>query len=543
SVPGPGQYHIRGQFDKPVDGNDNPSISCPPFLSETKRFKSAKEEGPPVGTYTDPRCALELLKRPLGSKRGPFGGTAVRFTRQSLKHSTPGPGSYNMFDCGLAQESVKRATLESTRKGGFGCHAQRNSVFHNVQTLDAPGPGQYVVTKPSEELYKRQPMAVFRSATQRMAASLLAKDTPPPNSYDIVAFDKSFGHASLAEPRTKGAKRFQGGFLSSEPRVSSFLQSDPNLPGPGQYSPVTKTSPQQTLFVCREDRFKVQRNSNPGPGTYQECATGNETETFCRSAPILHGPHRERQALLNQTPKRGASDPSPRLRFCRVDEAAAGETDEKNWVDPKEMKIALNAESREETVNAQRLKWDDVPFWGRVLAVPLSEPEMLASAASAGSRYQPHSEEEWMREPLTCDEPGSSTSRSCALIAPNPPRLRLSHSSSPRVPIPPRGVCVRCPAGEPRALSSRPDRYGDVEGGGCVAKSSRRVARILMDRGMKRGGTHLSPGVMDTVLKGTFNVTLHNPLVPRWLTADSAGPVPGPRTDLRDLRPHADVSI
>ncbi|KAJ3604117.1 hypothetical protein NHX12_028858, partial [Muraenolepis orangiensis] len=36
SVPGPGQYHIRGQFDKPVDRHDNPSISCPPFLSDTK---------------------------------------------------------------------------------------------------------------------------------------------------------------------------------------------------------------------------------------------------------------------------------------------------------------------------------------------------------------------------------------------------------------------------------------------------------------------------------------------------------------------------
>ena len=35
----------------------------------------------------------------------------------------------------------------------------------------------------------------------------------------------------MAEPRTKGAKRFQGGFLSSEPRVTSFLQLDPNLPG------------------------------------------------------------------------------------------------------------------------------------------------------------------------------------------------------------------------------------------------------------------------------------------------------------------------
>ncbi|CAL8346224.1 unnamed protein product [Lota lota] len=269
SVPGPGQYHIRGQFDKPVEGNDNPSISCPPFLSDTKRFTSAKEVGPPVGTYNDPRCALELLKRPIGSKRSPFGVTAVRFTHESRKHSTPGPGSYNVFHCGLAEESMKKATLESTRKGGFGCSAQRNSIFRNIQTLDAPGPGQYVVAKPSEEPYKKQPTAVFRSATQRLASSLLAKDSPPPNSYDIVPFDKALGHTSFAEPRNKGAKRFQGGFLSTEPRVTSFLQFDPNLPGPGQYSPVMKTSPQQTLFVSRDDRFKVPKNSNPGPGTYQ----------------------------------------------------------------------------------------------------------------------------------------------------------------------------------------------------------------------------------------------------------------------------------
>ena len=74
--------------------------------------------------------------------------TADTYVQPSLIRSCSlysGPGSYNMFDCGLAQESVKRATLESSRKGGFGCHAQRNSVFHNVQTLDAPGPGQYVV--------------------------------------------------------------------------------------------------------------------------------------------------------------------------------------------------------------------------------------------------------------------------------------------------------------------------------------------------------------------------------------------------------------
>ena len=74
--------------------------------------------------------------------------TPDTFTQPSLIRSCSlysGPGSYNVFDCGLAQESVKRATLESTRKGGFGCSAQRNSIFHIAQTLDAPGPGQYVV--------------------------------------------------------------------------------------------------------------------------------------------------------------------------------------------------------------------------------------------------------------------------------------------------------------------------------------------------------------------------------------------------------------
>ena len=70
----------------------------PPFdrLVAQQRFTSAKEVGPPVGAYNDPRSALELLKRPLGSKRGPFGGTAVRFKHQSRKDSTPG-GCVRMF--------------------------------------------------------------------------------------------------------------------------------------------------------------------------------------------------------------------------------------------------------------------------------------------------------------------------------------------------------------------------------------------------------------------------------------------------------------
>lgn len=49
-----------------------------------------KELSPPVGVYNDPRCALELLKKTTGVKKSPFGITAVRFTRNHKKCSTPG---------------------------------------------------------------------------------------------------------------------------------------------------------------------------------------------------------------------------------------------------------------------------------------------------------------------------------------------------------------------------------------------------------------------------------------------------------------------
>lgn len=50
-----------------------------------------------------------------------------------------------MFEHGLARESVKKAFLERTRKGGFGSTAQRNSIFHNKESIEAPSPGQYEV--------------------------------------------------------------------------------------------------------------------------------------------------------------------------------------------------------------------------------------------------------------------------------------------------------------------------------------------------------------------------------------------------------------
>ncbi|KAM9391466.1 sperm-tail PG-rich repeat-containing protein 2 [Pholidichthys leucotaenia] len=266
-VPGPGQYNIRSQFEKPANGNLK-KFSCS-FLSKAERFNLMKEVSPPVGTYNDPRCALELLKRTTGVKKSPFGITAVRFPANHTKIPTPGPGSYNVFDQGLASESFKKAFLQQTRKGGFGSTAQRDFVFHNKESMEAPGPAQYQSQKRTEQSYKKQHMAVFKSATERLALSLLAKDSPPPNTYNVTqAFEKLNGH-SYSEPRTEGAKKRQSCFLSAATRHDFFLPHDASIPGPGQYNPCVKTLPKMAVMSLKEDRFKVFVNTNPGPGTYQ----------------------------------------------------------------------------------------------------------------------------------------------------------------------------------------------------------------------------------------------------------------------------------
>ncbi|CAG08419.1 unnamed protein product [Tetraodon nigroviridis] len=136
-VPGPGQYDIRRQSE--------PHGSRCSFLSQAERFSQSKEVSPPVGTYSDPRCALELLKKTTGVNKIPFGIRASRFSQNHEKHSSPGPGSYDLFQRGFAQLSLKQASFARTRKGGFGSTVQRDFIFHNKELLKGPGPAQYQV--------------------------------------------------------------------------------------------------------------------------------------------------------------------------------------------------------------------------------------------------------------------------------------------------------------------------------------------------------------------------------------------------------------
>ncbi|XP_053510223.1 sperm-tail PG-rich repeat-containing protein 2 [Ictalurus furcatus] len=273
-VPGPGQYDVKGQFEK----SNGVSVSRPAFMSQTPRFCSVKDMVPPVGSYNDPRCALESLKKLSGVKKSPFNLTAARFIPENRKNTTPGPGAYNMFDYGLASESLKKAHLEGKKTGGFGSTAERTTIFFSsTASTTEPGPTHYTVEKKSEEFYKQQPTAVFKSATERLPAPLVAKDTPSPSSYNVQeAYEKMYGQGRHGEPRTKAARKRQSCFLSTASRSSSF-HYDPHIPGPGLYSPDIKSSPQFALIGTNEDRFKQPKDTTPGPGAYMLSPTFSDT--------------------------------------------------------------------------------------------------------------------------------------------------------------------------------------------------------------------------------------------------------------------------
>ncbi|PVD38794.1 hypothetical protein C0Q70_01417 [Pomacea canaliculata] len=141
-------------------------VEHPPFLSQAKRFAPIKNAVPPPGTYNDPRTALETVKRISGLKRSPFGQTSVRFqpTHHNVK-DTPGPGTYN--SSGIGAESMKKAYLESTRKGVFGTTAPRYTGML-MNSVEQPGPAHYQVKEKPFQARYTQPTANFASVTSRL---------------------------------------------------------------------------------------------------------------------------------------------------------------------------------------------------------------------------------------------------------------------------------------------------------------------------------------------------------------------------------------
>ncbi|XP_033644148.1 sperm-tail PG-rich repeat-containing protein 2-like [Asterias rubens] len=277
AVPGPGKYEINSQFDKRPQAvnTEGMEVDHPPFMSQSKRFVEGKNCAPAPGTYNDPRHALEALKKIRGLKRSPFGQTAVRFIPQPHIQKTPGPGSYSFT--GLANDSLRKAYIESTRRGAFGSTSVRIKPITKKEETAQPGPAHYQVkSRPTYSRYSQNVTANFASQTERLhSPPPIIKENPPPGSYEVsMSHDTSQGKKLPAAPRTEVGKRKKGSFLSSSTRFAPprdiFLEKpEINNPGPGTYNPDGKEDPKTGLMVTRDRRFKDKKNENPGPGAYE----------------------------------------------------------------------------------------------------------------------------------------------------------------------------------------------------------------------------------------------------------------------------------
>ncbi|KAK2190263.1 hypothetical protein NP493_85g06019 [Ridgeia piscesae] len=168
AIPGPGKYNIRGQFDSraPVVNTEGIEVEHPPFMSQAKRFHTGKTEAPAPGTYNDPRTALEGLRRVTGLKHSPFGQTSVRFQQQGRTKRTPGPGSYNIS--GMGSESMRKAYIESTRRGVFGSTAMRIQPMMRQHEVELPGPAHYQIKEKPFKPRFQQPTSNFASLSTRI---------------------------------------------------------------------------------------------------------------------------------------------------------------------------------------------------------------------------------------------------------------------------------------------------------------------------------------------------------------------------------------
>ena len=101
-------------------------------------------------------CVL-LLKH----KNVPF-----MWTTYGVSATCTGPGAYNI--AGMGSESMRKAYIESTRRGVFGTTAVRINPMTKKGEHDQPGPSHYQVRERGHEPRYQQLTSNFSSLTQRL---------------------------------------------------------------------------------------------------------------------------------------------------------------------------------------------------------------------------------------------------------------------------------------------------------------------------------------------------------------------------------------
>ena len=113
-----------------------------------KRFDSNKTLPPGPGAYNEARTAFESLSKLHGIKKTPFSVGSTRFdaldsvyANQAKTRSAPGPGQYRIN--GFAEDTMKRALIESRRRPAFGQSSVRKLDLNTKDDALAPGPALY----------------------------------------------------------------------------------------------------------------------------------------------------------------------------------------------------------------------------------------------------------------------------------------------------------------------------------------------------------------------------------------------------------------
>ncbi|RDD37214.1 Sperm-tail PG-rich repeat-containing protein 2 [Trichoplax sp. H2] len=277
-IPGPGAYDINHSITvkstAPLVDEDGKIIESVPFGTQAKRFPEAKFSTPAPGTYGEPRIGFQTSNKIENLKAVPFGKTSARFDNHRRQKFLPGPGTYNYP--GIADNSLRKSQLESSRKGAFGSTAVRTVPLANPEKKDAPGPGYYQAVDPKTVGGSRyvKPTVQFMSRSDRIVLiDPKSGELPGPGSYDLSkAYDRSQGKVLAEYPSKSIAKSKVTPFLTSSKRISNELNRQPKgpWPGPSDYLPQKLKRPggKKGIMGTDSDRFHSTVNTAPGPGAY-----------------------------------------------------------------------------------------------------------------------------------------------------------------------------------------------------------------------------------------------------------------------------------
>jgi hypothetical protein len=286
---------------------------------------AAKNPSSQLGPYDN---ALTGAFASVTQKSGPSAGFASKSARlPTEKVEGPAPGAYNAHALGsiasAASKSFSKSVLAGSGGFGTGVRGRGEGTFGRPkQDEDAPGPGAYDASAPTDATKSAKPSAAFASKSARLA-TLRPSSAPQATDYDPHANDGLAATATRtfnkkAEAMGGTADRFaptreaiqadysdarEGAFSKSKSASSApntgfggtskretFLPAASEAPdsyyvGPGAFAKANEsaTAP-SAAFSSRSERLHTPKGSDaPAPGAYNAHALGSMASAAAKS--------------------------------------------------------------------------------------------------------------------------------------------------------------------------------------------------------------------------------------------------------------------